>query len=114
MRLIGRSVGPRPEGRHRSIDRWRLIGPTAAAATAVGYSRGVRIGMIGTGLMTLYHLTSMVGRDDTVIAAMCEPSAAAYDAAAAKVEAAGRRGPRTSPTGTASWTSPRASSSSTP
>lgn len=72
-------------------------GRRATTATPVGYSRGVRIGMIGTGLMTLYHLTSMVGRDDTVIAAMCEPSAAAYEAAAARVEAAGAPRPPNEP-----------------
>lgn len=53
--------------------------------------------MIGTGLMALHHLTSMVGRDDTVIAAMCEPSAAAYDAAASRVEAAGAPRPANEP-----------------
>ena len=42
--------------------------------------------------MALHHLDTMVGREDTVVAAMCEPSPAAYEAAAAKVEAAG--GPR--------------------
>lgn len=45
--------------------------------------------MIGTGVMTLYHLESMVGREDTEIAAICEPSTAAYETAAAKVELLG-------------------------
>ena len=74
----------------------------------------VRVGLIGTGLMALHHLDTMVGREDTVVAAMCEPSPAAYDAAAAKVEAAG--GPR--PPNEPDWRrfigrSRRASSSST-
>ena len=65
--------------------------------------------MIGTGLMALHHLTTMVGRDDTVVAAMCEPSAAAYDAAARRSRLLGRPDRRTSRTGAASSRSPRAS-----
>ena len=47
--------------------------------------------------MSLHHLDTMVGREDTVIAAMCEPSPDAYAAAAAKVEAAGAPRPPNEP-----------------
>ena len=47
--------------------------------------------------MALHHLDTMVGREDTVIAAMCEPSPDAYAAAAAKVEAAGAPRPPNEP-----------------
>ena len=48
-------------------------------------SRGpVRVGIVGAGAMARYHITTMVGRDDTAIVALCEPSDAAYRAAAAQ------------------------------
>ena len=47
--------------------------------------------------MALHHLDTMVGREDTVIAAVCEPSSAAYEAAAARVEAAGAPRPPNEP-----------------
>ena len=40
----------------------------------------VRVGIMGTGLMAASHISTMVGREDTVVAAVCEPSAAAYEA----------------------------------
>ena len=49
----------------------------------------VRVGMIGTGKMAYYHLTEMLGRPDTVVAAVCEPSPAAYERAMATFVAAG-------------------------
>jgi predicted dehydrogenase len=41
-----------------------------------------RVGVIGAGLMARYHLTTMLDRDDTVVAAVCEPAAAAWGIAA--------------------------------
>ncbi len=49
----------------------------------------VRVGIMGTGLMAASHISTMVGREDTVIAAICEPSAAAYEATTHKLAAAG-------------------------
>jgi predicted dehydrogenase len=43
------------------------------------------------------HLRVMVGRDDTTVAAICEPSPEAYEAAAALVEAAGAPRPPNEP-----------------
>jgi predicted dehydrogenase len=60
-------------------------------------SEPVRVGLIGTGLMARYHLTTMVGRPDTVIAGICEPSADAYAAAAVAIEAAGAAVPPNEP-----------------
>lgn len=47
--------------------------PTATPVT--------RVGLFGTGLMARYHLSTMVGRPDTEVVAVCEPSAAAWDIA---------------------------------
>ena len=47
--------------------------------------------------MALHHLTTMVGRDDTVVAGICEPSVAAYEAAAARLEASGAPRPPNEP-----------------
>jgi len=41
-----------------------------------------RVGVIGTGLMARHHLRTMLDRDDTVVAAVCEPSDAAWAIAA--------------------------------
>jgi predicted dehydrogenase len=41
----------------------------------------LRVGMMGTGAMGRHHLTSMLGRADTSVVAVCEPSSAAFDAA---------------------------------
>lgn len=38
----------------------------------------VRVGLIGVGLMARHHLRSMLGRDDTIVTAVCEPAAAAW------------------------------------
>ena len=43
----------------------------------------IRVGMLGTGLMAQYHLTTMLEREDTEIVAICEPSPLAYATAAA-------------------------------
>ncbi len=47
--------------------------------------------------MAQYHVTTMVGRDDTVIAGICEPSETAYAAASAIVEATGAPRPPNEP-----------------
>ena len=49
---------------------------TPSTATPV-----TRVGLFGTGLMARYHLSTMVGRPDTEVVAVCEPSAAAWDIA---------------------------------
>jgi len=49
----------------------------------------IRVGLIGAGLMARYHLETMLPRDDTVIAAICEPSEAAFASAAAEFIARG-------------------------
>ena len=41
-----------------------------------------RVGFIGVGFMARVHLADMLRRDDTEVAALCEPSPAAYTAAA--------------------------------
>jgi predicted dehydrogenase len=43
----------------------------------------IRVGLLGTGLMAQYHLTTMLSRDDTEIVAVCEPSPLAFATAAA-------------------------------
>ncbi|MBA2717757.1 MAG: Gfo/Idh/MocA family oxidoreductase [Chloroflexi bacterium] len=48
-----------------------------------------RVGFIGTGIMGRTHLDGMVGRDDTSVVAVCEPSPAAY---AQAIELFDRRG----------------------
>lgn len=40
-----------------------------------------RVGFIGAGVMARHHLTEIVDRPDTIVAAICEPSPAAYAAA---------------------------------
>ncbi len=45
--------------------------------------RPTRVGVIGTGLMARYHFTTMIGREDTDIIAVCEPSAGAWEVASA-------------------------------
>ncbi|MFL5669608.1 MAG: Gfo/Idh/MocA family protein [Chloroflexota bacterium] len=57
----------------------------------------VRLGLIGVGAMARYHLRSMLGRDDTVIPAVCEPSDAAFAAAADEFRARGVEVPRNEP-----------------
>src|SRR6476661_3312609 len=57
----------------------------------------LRVGMIGTGAMGRHHLTTMLGRDDTVVAAVCEPSAVAFEAAAAEFTIRGLPTPANEP-----------------
>jgi predicted dehydrogenase len=38
----------------------------------------IRLGFIGLGVMARYHLTDVLGRSDTEVTAVCEPSPAAY------------------------------------
>ena len=42
------------------------------------YEQATRVGFIGTGVMARSHLQDMLGRDDTTVVAVCEPSPAAY------------------------------------
>jgi predicted dehydrogenase len=49
----------------------------------------IRVGIIGTGLMARSHLRNMLPREDTVVAAVCEPSAAAFELAVAEFTAVG-------------------------
>ena len=42
----------------------------------------VRVGLIGAGLMARYHLGDMLAREDTEVAALCEPSEASFGIAA--------------------------------
>jgi predicted dehydrogenase len=60
-------------------------------------SGAVRAGMIGTGLMGRYHLSTMLDREDTVVAAICEPSPAAFDAAVAECVERGMPAPPNEP-----------------
>jgi predicted dehydrogenase len=41
-------------------------------------SQLTRVGVIGTGLMSRYHFSTMLDREDTVVTAVCEPSEAAW------------------------------------
>lgn len=41
----------------------------------------IRVGVIGTGLMGRHHLRTMLGRDDTVVTAVCEPNERAWPSA---------------------------------
>ncbi len=45
-------------------------------------SAPTRVGLVGVGLMARHHLTTMLDRADTVVTAVCEPSAAAWAIAA--------------------------------
>ena len=49
----------------------------------------VRVGIIGLGVMARSHLHNMLPREDTIVAAVCEPSPVAYELAAAGFEAVG-------------------------
>jgi predicted dehydrogenase len=42
----------------------------------------VRVGIIGAGVMARHHIRTMLGRDDTAIVALCEPSETAFGATA--------------------------------
>ena len=44
-----------------------------------------RVGLIGVGQMARHHLRTMIGRADTTVVAVCEPSEAAWDAAATEL-----------------------------
>ena len=57
----------------------------------------VRVGIIGTGLMARTHLRTMLPREDTVVVAVCEPSAAAFEIAAAEFDAVGLSAPPNEP-----------------
>jgi predicted dehydrogenase len=53
--------------------------------------------MIGAGVMARYHLTTMLPREDTVVVGLCEPSADAFEAAAAEFTARGLAVPPNEP-----------------
>ena len=57
----------------------------------------VRLGVIGTGIMGVSHIGDIVGREDTVIAGLCEPRPGGADAALAVIAAAGRPAPPVEP-----------------
>jgi predicted dehydrogenase len=56
-----------------------------------------RVGFIGAGGMARYHLEGMLGRADTIVAAICEPSQAAYARAAEVFAERGRAAPPNEP-----------------
>jgi len=56
-----------------------------------------RVGVIGTGLMARHHLRTMLDRDDTVVAAVCEPSDAAWAIAATEFTERGLVAPPNEP-----------------
>jgi len=56
-----------------------------------------RVGFIGTGVMARVHLEGMLRREDTEVAAVCEPSPAAYERTCELFEQHGRRKPPNEP-----------------
>jgi predicted dehydrogenase len=52
-------------------------------------TQAVRVGIIGMGLMARGHLRNMLPREDTVVVAVCEPSASAFEIAATEFSAVG-------------------------
>src|SRR3954452_5958185 len=57
----------------------------------------VRLGLIGVGAMARYHLRSIIGRDDTVIPAVCDGAEAAFDEDAAEETGRGVEIPQNEP-----------------
>ncbi len=60
-------------------------------------NKRVRVGFIGCGGMARHHITTMLQRTDTQIAAICEPSAEAYAAAGNIFKLAGQPVPPNEP-----------------
>jgi predicted dehydrogenase len=56
-----------------------------------------RVGFIGAGVMGRAHMDDMLGRPDTVVAAVCEPSAPAYAATAELFDRHGQAAPPNEP-----------------
>ena len=57
----------------------------------------IRVGFIGTGIMARAHLREMLLRDDTTIAAVCEPSVANFSRAVELFDRNGRQAPPNEP-----------------
>ncbi|HYH93158.1 MAG TPA: Gfo/Idh/MocA family oxidoreductase, partial [Candidatus Saccharimonadales bacterium] len=57
----------------------------------------IRVGVMGLGLMSSHHLQRLLGRPDTVVTGVCEPSAAAYEAAGMVFRTAGVEPPPNQP-----------------
>jgi predicted dehydrogenase len=60
----------------------RAAGSERASADEIAGAPRVRVGFIGVGAMARAHLAEMLGRADTEVAAVCEPSALAFEMAA--------------------------------
>jgi predicted dehydrogenase len=60
----------------------------------------VRVGIVGLGAMARTHLRPMLPREDTTVVAVCEPSPAAFDSAAAEFGRIGRPTPPNEPDST--------------
>ena len=59
--------------------------------------RVTRVGFIGAGVMARHHVDGMLGRDDTEIVAVCEPSPAAYAQLTELFDRHGRPAPENEP-----------------
>lgn len=57
----------------------------------------MRVGFIGTGVMAQFHLADMLARDDTIVAAVCEPAPAAYARTVELFDRHGRPAPPNEP-----------------
>src|SRR3954452_4724269 len=60
-------------------------------------SEPIRVGIIGAGAMARHHIRTMLGRDDTDLVAVCEPSEAAFTMTAAEFTNRGLAVPASEP-----------------
>jgi len=60
-------------------------------------SEPIRVGIIGAGAMARHHIRTMLGRDDTDLVAICEPSEAAFTMTAAEFTNRGLAVPASEP-----------------